>query len=115
MTSHYQRFLDALRSLFFSEACREVAGNVFIFFFTGLVIRVVAGVAVAVPFDILPFRLLDYCRLVRTGWLGVCYGGIRVDKSAAWPSVAMAAMIASSCLPCAGVCVTLVAAAASSV
>ena len=114
MTGCNQRFLDALRSLSFGEACGEVAGNVFVFFFTGLVIGVVAGVVVTVPLDV-PFLLLDCRGLVRTGWLGVCCGGIGVDASVAWPSAVMAAMIASSCFACSGVGVTLAAAAASSV
>ena len=83
MTGCYQRFLDALRSLSFGEACGEVAGNVFVFFFTGLVRGVMAGVAGIVPLDVLPFVLLDYRGLVRTDWLGVCCGGIEVDTSAA--------------------------------
>ena len=80
MTGCYHRFLDVLRNLSFSEACGEVAGNVFVFFCTGPVRGVVAGVAgvlatdlvrfgcgevaVAVPLDVLPFLLLDYRRLV---------------------------------------------------
>ena len=72
----YQRFLDALRSLSFSEAYGEVAGNAFVFFVVGLMRGVVAGVAVAVPLDVLPFRLLDFLGLVRIGWLGVCCRGI---------------------------------------
>ena len=66
-----QRFLDALRNLSFGEACGEVAGNVFVFFVAGLVRRVVDGVAVAGPLEVLPFLLLDLRGLVRTGWLGV--------------------------------------------
>ena len=125
-----QRFLDALRSLSFGEACGEAAGNVFVFFFMGLVRGVVAGVAgvlatdlvrfgcgevaVAVPLDVLPFLLLDCRELVRIGWLGVCCRGIGVDASAACPLAVIAEMIASSCLACAGVGVTLATAAASS-
>ena len=62
-----QRFLDALRSLSFGEACAEAAGNVFVFFFTGLVRGVVTGVAGTGPLDVLPFLLLDCRGLVRTG------------------------------------------------
>ena len=109
-----QRFLDALCSLSFGEACGEVAGNVFVFFVAGLVRGVADGVAVVGPLEVLHFLLLDCCGLVRTDWLGVCWGGSRVDASAAWPSAVMAAMIAISCLACSGVGVTLAAAAASS-
>ena len=130
MTGCYQCFLDALRNLSFGVACGEVAGNAFVFFFTGLMRGVVARVAgvlatdlacfscgevaVAVPLDVFPFLLLDCRGLVRIGWLGVCCGGIGVDVSAAWLSVVMAAMISSSCLASTGVGVTLVAAAANS-
>ena len=126
----HQRFLKALRNLSFGETCGEVANNVFGFFFTGLVKGVVVGVsymiatdlvlfyrvetAAVVPLNVLPFLLLDGRRLVRTGWLGVCCGGVGVYASAAWPSAVMAAMISSSCLASAGVGVTLVAAAGSS-
>ena len=72
-------------------------------------------VTIVGPLEVLPFLLLDCRGLVQTGWLGVCWGGIGVDASAAWPSAVMAAMIASSCLACSGVGVTLAAAAASSV
>ncbi|KAH9668462.1 CBS domain-containing protein CBSX3 [Citrus sinensis] len=96
------------------ETRGEVAGNVFVFFAAGLVRGFVAGVAVVVPLDVLPFRLLDCLRLVRIGWLGVCCGGIRLNASAAWPSAVMAAMTASSCLTCSGVGIALAAAAASS-
>ena len=67
--------MDALRSLSFGEAFGEVAGNVFVFFAAGLARGVVAGVAVAIPVNVLPFRLLDCLGLVRIGWLGVCCGG----------------------------------------
>ena len=76
MTGCYQRFLDALRSLSFGEACGEVAGNVFVFFIAGLVRGVVDGVAVAGPLEVLPFLLFDCRGLMRTGWLGVYWGGI---------------------------------------
>ena len=109
-----QRFLDALRNLSFGKSYGETPGNVFVFFVAGLVRGVVAGVAVAVPLDVLPFLLFDCRGLVQTGWLGVCCGGIGVDASAAWPSAVMAAMIASSCLACSGVGIALAAAAASS-
>ena len=84
MTGGHQRFLDALRSLPFGETCGEVADNLFVFFFTGLVRGVAAGAAsvvdtdlvrfscgeaaVAMPLDVLPFLLLDCRGLVRTGW-----------------------------------------------
>ena len=83
MTGGPQRFLDALRSLPFGEACGEVADNVSVFFFTGLVRGVAAGAAgvvdtylvcfgcgeavVTVPLDVLPFLLLDCRGLVRAG------------------------------------------------
>ena len=117
-TAAHDGLLSALfgctAQLVFGEACGEVAGNVFVFFFTGLVIGVVAGVAVTVPLDVLPFLLLDCRELVRIGWLGVCCRGIGVDASAACPLAVIAEMIASSCLACAGVGVTLATAAASS-
>ena len=113
MMDYYLRFLDALRTLSFSEACGEVAGNVFVFFFTGLVRGVVPGVAGTMPLDVLSFLLLDCHGLVRIGWLGVCCGGTEVDASAVWPSAVMAAMIASSCLACSGVGVTSVSSAST--
>ena len=67
MTGCYQRFLDALPSLSFGEACGEVAGNAFVFFIAGLVRGVVDGVAVAGLLEVLSFRLVDYRGLVRTG------------------------------------------------
>ena len=74
MTGCHQCFLDALRSLSFSEAFGEVAGNVFVFFAAEMVRGVVAGIAVAVLVDVLPFHLLDGLGLVRVDWLGVCCG-----------------------------------------
>ena len=122
--------MDALRSLPFGETWGEAVENVFVFFFTGLVRGVTAGVAcmvdtdlvcfgsveadAIVPLEVLPFLLLDCRELVRTGWPGVCCGGVGVDASASCPSAVMAAMILSSCLASTGVCVTLVTAAASS-
>ena len=82
MMDCYQRFLDTLGNLSFGEACEEVAGNVFVFFFTELVRGVMAEVARTMLLDVLPFLLLDCHGLVRTGWLGVCCGGIGVDASA---------------------------------
>ena len=79
MTGCPKCFLDALRRLSFGKACREVANNVLVFFFVGLVRGVGARVVVAMPLDVLPFRLPDYRRLVRAGWLEVCCGGIGVD------------------------------------
>ena len=122
--------MDALRSLSFGETCREVAGNVFVFFVTGLVRGVGAGVScmvdtdlvrfgcneatITVPLNVLPFLFLDYRGLVQPGWVGVCCGGVGVEASATWPSAVMTAMISSSCLASAGVDVTLVVVAASS-
>ena len=122
--------MDALRSLPFGETCREEADNVFVFFFTELVRRVVAGVTgvvnidlvcfgsveatVTVPLEVLLFLLLDCYGLVRTGWLRVCCRGAGDEASATCPSAVMAAMILSSCLAFAGVSITLVAAAANS-
>ena len=77
MTGGPQHFLDSLRKLPFGETCGEVADNFFVFFFTGLVRGVAAGVAcvvdtdlvhfgcgeavVTMPLDVLPFPLLK-CR-----------------------------------------------------
>ena len=74
MTRYYPRFLDALRSLSLGEAFGETTGNVFVFFVAGLARGVVAGVAIAVPINVLPFRLLGCHRLVRIGWLGLGCG-----------------------------------------
>ena len=109
-----QRFLEALRSLSFGEAFGEVAGNGFVLFAAGMVRGVMAGVAVAVPTDVLPFRLLGCLGLVRIGWLGVCCGSVGLNALAAWPSTVMAAMTTSSSWACSDVAMVLVAAAARS-
>ncbi|KAH9649075.1 hypothetical protein KPL70_025843 [Citrus sinensis] len=124
------RFLNALRTLSFGEACGEVADNVFVFFFNGLVGGVATGTAclvdtdlvlfgsveaaIAVPLEVLPFLLLDPLRLARTNLLGVGYEGAGVGTLAACPSTVMAAMMSSSCWASVGVRVTLVAATSSS-
>ncbi|KAH9649073.1 hypothetical protein KPL70_025843 [Citrus sinensis] len=125
-----KRFLNALRTLSFGEACGEVADNVFVFFFNGLVGGVATGTAclvdtdlvlfgsveaaIAVPLEVLPFLLLDPLRLARTNLLGVGYEGAGVGTLAACPSTVMAAMMSSSCWASVGVRVTLVAATSSS-
>ena len=122
--------MDALRSLSFGEACEEVADNVFVFFFNGLVGGVAARATclvdtdlvlfgfvkavVAMPLEVLPFLLLDPLGLAWTSLLGVCCGGAGAGASAACPSTVMAAMMSSSCLASVGVRVTLVATASSS-
>ena len=92
--------MDALCNLSLGEAFGETAGNVFVFFATGLARGVVARVVVAVPVDVLPFHLLDCLGLVWISWLVVYCGGFGVNASAAWPSAVMAAITASSCLAC---------------
>ena len=101
----------------------EVAGNVFFFFFNGLVGGVAVGAACLVdtdlvffcsgeavavmPPEVLPFLLLDPLGLARTCLLGVCCGEAGAGASAACLLVVMAAMMSSSCLASVGVRVTL--------
>ena len=130
MMGGHQVFLDALCSLSFEEACGEVADNVFVFFFTGLVGGVAAGVtclvatdlvllgyveaAVVVPPEVLPFLLLAPLTLARTSLLGVAYGGAGVGALVACPLAVIAAMMSSTCWASVVVRMTLVAATSSS-